>query len=182
MRLPEWIESIGGRDQSPAKPAMPPAAPSTTVLTGGWTELADEAAAKAEGSAKEPAGDSTPARTTLGPETSVLTADADAVSEAADAPAEVVPQKTRIAVESRPVPAKASAPADTAASPAAAPPVPRSPAEAPTLAIDPASFRGVLPGKTTREEIETSWGPGEAFIREDDAKGLFWTVEPFERI
>ena len=182
MRLPEWIESIGGRDKSPAKPAVPPAAPSTTLLTGGWTELAEEAAAQADGSAKEPAGESTTAKTTLGPETSVLTADADAPPEATDAPAEVAPQKTRIAVESRPAPAKAAPDADTAARPAATPPVPRSPAEAPTLAIDPASFRGVLPGKTTREEIETSWGPGEAFIREDDAKGLFWTVEPFERI
>jgi hypothetical protein len=113
------------------------------LLTGGWTELAEEAAAQADGSAKEPAGESSPAKTTLGPETSVLTADADAPPEATDAPAEVAPQKTRIAVESRPAPAKAAPDADTAARPAATPPVPRSPAEAPTLAIDPGLHVGI---------------------------------------
>ena len=177
MRLPEWIESIGGRDQSAAKPAVPPAAPSTTVLTGGWTELADEAAAKADSGPANPAG-----KTTLGPEQSVLASESDAPPKVGETPAMVAPQRTRIAVETPAASEPSTAPSDTAARVAATPPVPRSPAEAPTLAIDPASFRGVLPGKTTREEIETSWGPGEAFIREDDVKGLFWTVEPFERI
>lgn len=182
MRLPEWIESIGGRDPSAAKPALPPAAPSTTVLTGGWTELADEAAAKADRAPGKQTADETAAKTTLGPEASVLTSESDAPPAADTATAEVVPPRTRIAVETpRAVTAEMPAPV-TETKPGTAPPVPRSPADAPTLAIDPASFRGVLPGKTTREEIETSWGPGEAFIRDDDAKGLFWTVEPFERI
>lgn len=182
MRLPEWIESIGGRDQSAAKPAVPPPAPSTTVLTGGWTELADEAAAKADSAPEKPAGEATPSNTTLGPDQSVLASESDAPPKVGETPAMVAPQRTRIAVETRPVSEPSTPPVDPAARVAAAPPVPRSPAESPTLAIDPASFRGVLPGKTTREEIETSWGPGEAFIREDDVKGLFWTVEPFERI
>ena len=182
MRLPEWIESIGGRDQSAAKPAMPPAAPSTTVLTGGWTELADEAAAKADSAPAKPSADAKAAKPTLGPEASVLTAESDTQPAGSDATAEVAPPRTRIAVEPRATVSATTPAPDADDKPAVAPPVPRSPAEAPTLAIDPASFRGVLPGKTTREEIETSWGPGEAFIREDDVKGLHWTVEPFERI
>ena len=186
MRLPAWIESITGREPVAAKPALPPAAPSTTVLTGGWTELADEAAAKVEAKAHEATTAADPsAKAPLGPEASVLTA--EAVSAPADAaePTDVAPRQTQIAVETRPT---ASTPevkqeSDEVAPPAAAAaPVPRSPAEAPTLAIDPASFRGVMPGKTSREEIESSWGPGEAFIREDDAKGLFWAMEPFERV
>jgi tetratricopeptide (TPR) repeat protein len=56
------------------------------------------------------------------------------------------------------------------------------PEDTPTLAIDPASFRGVLPGKSTREELLAGWGEGEAFTREDGSNGLFWKVEPFERV
>ena len=56
------------------------------------------------------------------------------------------------------------------------------PDDTPTLAIDPASFRGVFPGKTTLEEVEQSWGKGEAFARDDGSTGRFWKVEPFERV
>jgi tetratricopeptide (TPR) repeat protein len=56
------------------------------------------------------------------------------------------------------------------------------PEETPTLAIDPASFRGVDPGKTRFQEVEAGWGVGEAFTREDGAKGYFWKIEPFERV
>lgn len=182
MRLPEWIESIGGRDQSAARPAVPPTAPSATVLTGGWTELADEAAAKAASAPVVPSVEATAAQPALGPESSVLAAESAAQPAGGDATVVAAPPQTRIAVEPRPAVTAATPAPHAEPRPAAAPPVPRSPTEAPTLAIDPASFRGVLPGKTTREEIEASWGPGEAFIREDDVKGLFWNVEPFERI
>jgi tetratricopeptide (TPR) repeat protein len=63
-----------------------------------------------------------------------------------------------------------------------APPVAATPEETPTLAIDPASFRGVDPGKTRFQEVEAGWGVGEAFTREDGAKGYFWKIEPFERV
>jgi tetratricopeptide (TPR) repeat protein len=63
-----------------------------------------------------------------------------------------------------------------------APPVAATPEETPTLAIDPASFRGVDPGKTRFQEVEAGWGAGEAFTREDGAKGYFWKIEPFERV
>ncbi len=185
MRLPAWIELISGRGPAAAKPALPPAAPSSTVLTGGWTELADEAAAKAGAKAHEATTSADPsAKAPLGPEASVLTA--EGVSTPADAaePTDAAPRQTQIAVETRPAAAapKVKQESDEVVPPAAAAPVPRSPTEAPTLAIDPASFRGVMPGKTSREEIESSWGPGEAFVREDDASGLSWVMEPFERV
>ncbi len=170
MRLPDWIESIGGRDRQPSKSTAAPAAPSATVLTGGWTELADEAAAKADRDQAQAAADATsPAKSLPDPESSVPT------SESAQA-TPTIPAEPKAVSPSAPV---RSVGTSTSAAPA---PAPRSPAEAPALAVDPASFRGVLPGKTTRTEIEASWGPGEAFIRDDNVKGLAWAVEPFERV
>jgi len=199
MRLPDWIESIGGRERQPQRPAAPPAAPAATVLTGGWTELADEAAAKADRDQGEAVVAPTAAeKTRLGPESSVLTSEPAATGDdpgadgtAAEAP-RAEPSRLPVAVESVATPpapggaAPAIPPADahlTAGPNTATPaPAPRSREETPTLAIDPASFRGVLPGKTTRDEIEASWGPGEEFVRDDDVKGLSWVVEPFERV
>ena len=62
------------------------------------------------------------------------------------------------------------------------PPQPGDRDAAPTLAIDPASFRGALPGTTTREELLASWGEGEAFAREDGSEGLAWEMAPFQRV
>ena len=61
-------------------------------------------------------------------------------------------------------------------------PVAATPDEMPTLSIDPASFRGVHPGKTTADELRAGWGDGEPFTREDGTHGLYWKIEPFERI
>lgn len=66
--------------------------------------------------------------------------------------------------------------------PALARPVAEPPDQTPTLAIDPASFRGIYPGKSTREELEASWGKGEPFTRDDGSTGLLWNIEPFEGI
>ncbi len=62
------------------------------------------------------------------------------------------------------------------------PPQPSPRDSAPTLAIDPASFRGVLPGTTTREELLASWGEGEPFSRPDGSEGLAWEMPPFQRV
>jgi tetratricopeptide (TPR) repeat protein len=61
-------------------------------------------------------------------------------------------------------------------------PVAAVPEELPTLSIDPASFRGVHPGKTTADELRAGWGAGEPFTREDSSRGFFWKIEPFERV
>jgi tetratricopeptide (TPR) repeat protein len=80
-------------------------------------------------------------------------------------------------------PATETAPAaETAPKPIATPPVAATPDEMPTLSIDPASFRGALPGKTTRQQIEADWGAGEAFARADGGPGLGWKIEPFDRV
>jgi len=61
-------------------------------------------------------------------------------------------------------------------------PVAVMPDEMPTLSIDPASFRGVHPGKTTADELRAGWGDGEPFTREDGTHGFYWKTEPFERV
>ena len=96
----------------------------------------------------------------------------------------------RVATLPKPTESSASAPPEEPPAdqpveeqqPSVTAPVAVTPDEMPTLSIDPASFRGALPGKTTRQEIETGWGAGEAFTREDGTTGLAWTIEPFERI
>ena len=61
-------------------------------------------------------------------------------------------------------------------------PIAEAPDETPTLAIDPASFRGAYPGKTTRADIDNEWGPGQAIPRDDGTECFFWEIEPFERV
>jgi len=61
-------------------------------------------------------------------------------------------------------------------------PIAEAPDETPTLAIDPASFRGAYPGKTTRAEIDADWGQGQPLPREDGIECFFWEIEPFDRV
>lgn len=61
-------------------------------------------------------------------------------------------------------------------------PVAATPDEMPALSIDPASFRGVHPGKTTRAEIETTWGAGEPFTTDEGEQAVAWSIEPFDRV
>ena len=85
---------------------------------------------------------------------------------------------TRAAAAAEPAaPAVKEPPQPTVTAPVAA-----VPDELPTLSIDPASFRGVHPGKTTADELRAGWGAGEPFTREDSSRGFFWKIEPFERV
>jgi tetratricopeptide (TPR) repeat protein len=162
--------------------------------TAEWTELVPTGAPAASpattNAAEESAG-----KTGLGPETSVLkrwltdtvsglpkptvkppaslagavTTKTDATtSDAALADAHRVPAELPVA--DRPLKSTVTAP------------VAATPDEMPTLSIDPASFRGVHPGKTTGDELRAGWGAGEPFTREDGTRGFFWKIEPFERV
>ena len=80
--------------------------------------------------------------------------------------------------------AEAATPTATAepAKPTVNAPVAVTPDEMPTLSIDPASFRGALPGKTTRAELDATWGPREP-VAEGDAEGVAtWKIAPFDRV
>ena len=193
MRLPTWIESLGERSarksQQPVQPAQESAQePASAVsqiaatLTGGWKELTDDQnhsdVEQASGVDADPAA-AKPATTTKPAKTTKPTA---AVADAPAAAAEPAVAERAAVAEEPAVAEKPASPAKLRPTTSIAPPVAASPSEAPALAIDPASFRGVYPGKTTRDEIESAWGGGEAFTREDGTGGLFWKIEPFERV
>jgi tetratricopeptide (TPR) repeat protein len=162
--------------------------------TAEWTELVPTGAPASSpdttAAAEEPAG-----KAGLGPEASVLkrwltdkvgtlpkpsvklpvplsagiTTKPETTSEATPQP-EANPAELPVAAADRPLKTTVTAP------------VAATPDEMPTLSIDPASFRGVHPGKTTADELRAGWGDGEPFTREDGTHGLYWKIEPFERI
>lgn len=154
MRLPGWIEAIGRGSDAEAR----------TVAD--WSE--DKAA---------PSRRAAPTRTAASPRPARMAA--------VPAPARAAEQPARIA--SNPPPSAAQeAPATTtpevAAAAAPPQPMPTTPDEMPTLAVDPASFRGALPGTTTRTQLEADWGSGEEASTSDDTTTLTWKIDPFERV
>ncbi len=177
MRLPGWIESMGD-EPATAPAARPTPRPSGTPLdladttdprpTAEWnTVIPVSAPAVKPAAATATAPASAPAaggfRRWINERVATLPKPAEpAAAQTTETPAGVVP--------------------DAEPQPTAPPPVAVTPDEMPTLSIDPASFRGTLPGKTTRQELETGWGAGEAFTHGDGTGGLAWTIEPFERV
>jgi tetratricopeptide (TPR) repeat protein len=177
-------------------------------LTAEWTELVPTGAPAAS-MATTPAADATESKPSLGPESSVLkrwltekvsglpkpmakptapltgtvttktdTANADAAkvdAVSAGTAGETAATSPDVRPAELPV-------ADRSIKTTVTAPVAATPDEMPTLSIDPASFRGVHPGKTTGDELRASWGAGEPFTREDGTRGFFWKIEPFERV
>ncbi len=174
MRLPGWIESMGEDGHGSDLPdlagaaASPPAATATRPVAD-WSDVTPVAAPntlKPSASGVKPAAPVEPGgfRRWISERVATLPKPAAAAAEpAVDAPI------------AEPTTEPADAPGVTA-------PVAVTPDEIPTLSIDPASFRGALPGRTTRAQMETDWGPGEPFSRDDGAAGTAWAIEPFERV
>ncbi|MFM8735181.1 MAG: tetratricopeptide repeat protein [Pirellulales bacterium] len=159
MRLPAWIESIG-KGTPPAADASPAESEVSTKTKPAPADVRTVA----EWSDEEPAAPSQPAPTAAVP--APLTAE-----EGTTRPAEA---RAVAAVE----PAGSAATAD----PSPPRPMPKTADETPPLEIDPASFRGALPGTTTRKELEADWGPGEEVSAKDGSTTLAWKIEPFERV
>ncbi len=173
MRLPPWVETYAENSPEPAAAESAP-----LVQAAGQPDdrarLVPVAAAN-QAAGQRPARQPAPATTTgkqAGPVQRWLTERLAAVPKQTEA--EPAP-----AAQQAPRPAPAERPAGDATVNA---PVAATPDDMPTLAVDPASFRGALPGKTTRAEIEATWGAGEALDRDDGTVGLAWKVEPFERV
>jgi tetratricopeptide (TPR) repeat protein len=165
MQLPAWIQKLG---RAAPKPELP----------GSWRDILPVAGQEAATvPANKPRPTATPTagikqwlseRMAALPKPGGLVPAAAEKAEKADEPTAAIG-----AVE----PPVADPQAVTIAAPVAA-----TPDEMPTLSIDPASFRGAHPGRTTRRELEADWGPGEAFDKEDGSRGLSWAIKPFERV
>jgi tetratricopeptide (TPR) repeat protein len=168
MRLPSWIESISERAAKEKKP---------DTIAESHPPVAAAPAAAAVEKAEATDGEGPVATLTAG------VAELPAASKASEQPTADAEAKESLESEQPAPPKEIARPTkEESATEEVAAPVPAAPTESATLAIDPASFRGVYPGKTTRDELEAGWGPGEQFTREDGTAGLFWDVEPFERV
>jgi len=174
MRLPGWIESMGddAADTSLEDRGVTPrrgvpidvAARAGSQPAADWSTVTPVAAPAAKPTTPPAAAGSTSSfRRWINERVAALPKPTE--PSAATPPAE--PQPVQSVTEPQP----------TVTAPVAV-----TPDEMPTLSVDPASFRGALPGKTTRQEIEATWGAGEAFTGEDGTTGLAWALEPFERV
>lgn len=171
------IPAAIAQPEPPANPEPLAAADQPPALAATEPAPASQPAAEPD---LEPAAQPEPPATvaeTLASEAAPAPPVEDPAPAATAAPAELPSPSaaTNIAASSEPATEPATPPALVA-------PVAEPPDHTPTLAIDPASFRGVFPGKTTRDEVEASWGKGEPFARDDGTTGLFWKVDPFERV
>lgn len=167
----ETVETTTSTDVPPATPDLPPAAAAEQSADAGPSE--PDAAEPVE-----PIDPAVPAEIADSP------APAEAVAEPVAEPVTIA-DDVDVAEEDTPATkTKTVEPSPTSPRPAveASRPVAIAPDETPTLAIDPASFNGVLPGTTTREELFAAWGDGESFERADGTEGFFWEIEPFERV
>ncbi len=198
MRLPGWIQSIREPDapatsQPAAESAVVPAA-GTEPASARVTQVADwnnprppsppasavipTAGTRAEPPAAPAAPSATPAagfrrwiseRMASLPKPLTVTPQADPATKASDSPAEAL-------VDAATDPAQLTVTAPVTA------PVAATPDEMPTLSIDPASFRGALPGKTSRAELDATWGPREPAAEGDTEGVATWKIAPFDRV
>jgi len=199
LRVPGWLHAL--RDDTPAveQPASDPATEQQAVVpAGGSVEASPRVQRVADWNDPRPPSPSAATVTPAVPVTRVAQAVPAATPQPAAKPAAPASGFRRWISErvaSLPLPISASTPADadSTASASQAPstepgkptvtaPVAVTPDEMPTLSIDPASFRGALPGKTNRAELDATWGPREP-AAEGDAEGVAtWKIAPFERV
>jgi tetratricopeptide (TPR) repeat protein len=205
LRVPGWIESIGQPidDSAEAQPA-----PTVTRVSGAHDAADDGGVIPAVGTASDPtvnrpvadwqrpAAPSPSTQPPIMPTANQTTPAAQPkqasqqsdeqpappntvrrwISERfASAPPAAAPAATEPALIPTPAEAEEPAPARVTA------PVAAKPDEMPTLSIDPASFRGAYPGRTSRAELEATWGKGKP-SEDGDPDSAVWKLEPFERV
>jgi tetratricopeptide (TPR) repeat protein len=168
--LPDLIPVAGtapvAAPQTP-KPTAPPAAPTGNPLTRWFSE---RMAALPKPKSLLPSTSTSPADAAPSPTSVPTPLGEQTPSEASAAAQPATKESIRESVK------------ETAAKPTVTAPVAATPDEMPTLSIDPASFKGALPGKTSRADIDSGWGAGEPFTRDDGTTGVAWKIEPFERV
>ena len=193
MRLPGWIQSIGDHSHAAnAAPGSPGERVTPFVVVANVDGAAEDAtvtlpvadwtspkAAGGSPAARQPAPSSAaPAQPTAGFRRWISDRVASLPKPAAflGGGPEAEPTTTPPAADAEGTP---PAKLPTTDSPLDAP-VAATPDEMPTLSIDPASFHGAHPGRTTRAELEQVWGPGEPVPGEDATAS--WRIEPFDRV
>jgi len=202
MRLPSWIESLGN-DSPPSGAGLP--APATESPTAAQVASDEQAVVPAVGVETEsqsvsqvadwndprpPSPGATPVVRTAGerpaaqqpPPTGTFRRWISERVAALPKPAALLPT-TDPEPEPEPEPAAPARPEPVTQehAPVTAP-VAVTPDEMPTLSIDPASFRGALPGQTSRTELEEAWGPGSPVAEAATGTAATWQIEPFDLV
>jgi tetratricopeptide (TPR) repeat protein len=193
--MPEWVDSFG--QPADTTPAVPP----TVIPVSGASDGSEDAVVPALGTGSDstmnrpasgwrnppaPSPTSTPFVPTAGQTKPAAPAAPAKPTTPTAAPAGTVRRWISDRFAAAP-PAATPAKDDAAAQPAiekaasVTAPVAATPDEMPTLSIDPASFRGAYPGRTSRAELEATWGKGEPSEDGDPDTGV-WKMEPFERV
>jgi tetratricopeptide (TPR) repeat protein len=195
MRLPSWIETLREGDTSTQ--------PADVVLAGGSNAAAGETASSTDSSAIRTIADWTDPKPPSPAAAAIMPTNDERPAPAPTAPmgsfrrwvterVASLPKPTTLLPTREPdagpdpVPAAAEPEPEPEPRPAApaqvTAPVAATPDEMPTLSVDPASFRGALPGKTSRAELEQTWGPPESASEGDAAEVAAWKIEPFDRV
>lgn len=209
MRLPGWIRSIGVPvDRSPEQTANGSSDTGSagvvsaggggedatvTLPVAGWNspKAAGRSPSSGPAAAPTPAPKSTPAPPTqpvAGFRRWISERVASLPTPTLPKPSSFLPGSSAAAEDSETEADASDAAAASEAAPAELPvagstldaPVAVTPDEMPTLSIDPASFHGAHPGRTTRAELEKVWGPGEPVPTAEATAS--WRIEPFERV
>jgi tetratricopeptide (TPR) repeat protein len=191
MRLPSWIETM--REGEASTP------PATVIQAGGPTAAAGEAASPTDSPAIRTIADWTDPKPPSPAAAAIVPTNGERPAPAATAPMGSFRRWVTERVASLPKPTALLPTREPEAGPDAGPtaakpepqpaapaqvtaPVAATPDEMPTLSVDPASFRGALPGKTSRAELEQSWGSPEAGSEGDAAGVAAWKIDPFDRV
>jgi tetratricopeptide (TPR) repeat protein len=170
MRLPNWIESFGNEPHSTEQVQ--------TIADWEDDSVTPVAAPPAKPAATKPAASASSGfRRWINERVATLPKPADLLPT----PKPNAQEPSPGAAAAEPV-AGAAATSDQQPAVSVSTPVATTPDEMPTLSVDPASFRGALPGRTTRKELETGWGAGEPFTAADGTGGLAWKIDPFDRV
>jgi len=194
MRLPGWIESLHGRDRAAtaSKSTADDQPQASGVVTAGGSAGSDEQARTvADWSDPKPPSPATLAvvptageRPAAPPANPMGTFRRWVSERVASLPKPTATAEEQTSEADPPTPAAGFAASGEPAPLTVNAPVAATPDEMPTLSIDPASFRGALPGKTTRAELEATWGaPLPAVDDTETPPGVAaWAIEPFDRV
>jgi len=74
-----------------------------------------------------------------------------------------------------------TAPGDQPAAQESLEPIP-DPENAPPVAVEPASFKGVTPGQSTLAEVDQAWGAPKEVRKQGELLVQLYSVEPFDRV
>jgi tetratricopeptide (TPR) repeat protein len=161
--------------------ANPPLSSSDSIQAG---EPSAAGTAKSEGSAfsqpvETPKKKAAPAPAKHQPDSDVASPDSGAKLLKPDMKPNPSAPEMLLEEEKKPEPAAKSTKSKPAEEPAHSSPDPKQEA---SVSIEAASFKGVTPGASTKEEVETAWGAPKEVSHSTDSLVQLYSIAPFKKI